>query len=116
MVNLLPCCPAHHTRVAVEMESLLSSAFRQDLKATRERVGALYEFFCRHAEFCNAHTVGFFTEDHWNNVIEPSWRDQLLAVDEENEHEWATKLKIPPGMRKDENRNVSLLQNICYKI
>ena len=79
------------------MESL-SSSTRQDFQATRERVRALYEFFCRHAKLCNAHTVGFFTEDHWNNVIEPNWRDHLLAVDEESEHEWVTKFRLPPGM------------------
>ena len=43
---------------------------------------SLYEFAKGYREITDAHTVDFFTEHHWENVIPEKWRDDLLSIDD----------------------------------
>lgn len=44
----------------------------------------LYSFIHKYRGLCEAHTVDFFTDDHWNGVIPESWRKDLLSIDTSN--------------------------------
>ena len=78
----------------------LEVTMKKDVKSTQEHVQALYDFLSRHSRLCNAHAVGYFTEDHWEHVIEEEWRSQLLAV--EDGSDWVTELRVPAGKRARE--------------
>ena len=79
--------------------AVIECSLVRDLEATRDHVRALHEFFCQHAKLCNAHAVGFFTEDHWRNIVKADWRSLLLEIEEETE--WVTELKVPHGEQRD---------------
>ena len=79
--------------------AVMECSLVRDLEATREHVRALHEFFCKHAKLCNAHAVGFFTEDHWRNIVNADWRGLLLEIEEETE--WVTELKVPHGKQRE---------------
>lgn len=61
-----------------------------------QHVEALYEFVSSQALLSNAHTVGFFTEDHWNNVIPDNWKSDLLVL-EHDSTSWATEPSVKNG-------------------
>ena len=46
---------------------------------------ALYEFLQENRQICDAHTVDFFTEDHWTGIVPDGWKETLLSPD--NNHE-----------------------------
>lgn len=46
-----------------------------------DRLLALHCFICKYRELCEAHTVDFFTDDHWGRVIPESWTQDLFSVD-----------------------------------
>lgn len=84
----------------------------RDLEATREHVRSLHEFFCQHAKLCNAHAVGFFTEDHWRDIVKADWRGLLQEIEEETE--WVTELKVPHGEQRDSFFSIEKYRSFCY--
>lgn len=53
------------------------------LEELKRWIHALYLFLHGHREITSAHSVDFFTCDHWDNHIKPVWRDELLSATEE---------------------------------
>ena len=47
------------------------------LQETKEWVESLYEFIVTHRALCEAHTVDFFTQSHWESVICEGWRVEV---------------------------------------
>ena len=45
------------------------------------KVIALYEFLQENRQICDAHTVDFFTEDHWTGIVPDGWKEALLSSD-----------------------------------
>ena len=43
----------------------------------------LYCFLHGYREISSAHSVDFFTFDHWDSHVKPGWREELLSVSEE---------------------------------
>lgn len=47
-----------------------------------QRVREIYAFIAEHRALCEVHSVGYFTDDHWNNVVPPEWKKDLLETED----------------------------------
>ena len=56
--------------------------WRKGLKESLQRVQEIYEFIAEHRAICEVHSVGYFTEDHWSNVVPRGWRKDLLDTED----------------------------------
>ncbi len=52
------------------------------VEESRDWIRALLGFIDSHKELCNAHTVDFFTKEHWKVVVRDEWKDGLLLVED----------------------------------
>ena len=50
------------------------------LEETKLWIHDLYLFLHSHQDIMSAHSVDFFTYDHWNTIIKSSWKEDLLAI------------------------------------
>ena len=48
--------------------------FRMEKMEVRERALKLYAFLDRHRSLFDAHSVDFFTADHWCTVVPAEWQ------------------------------------------
>ena len=53
------------------------------LEELKRWIHALYLFLHSYREITSAHSVDFFTCNHWDNHIKPGWREELLSISEE---------------------------------
>ena len=53
------------------------------LEELKRWIHALYSFLHSHRGITSAHSVDFFTCNHWDNHIKPEWREELLSATEE---------------------------------
>ena len=52
---------------------------------TLQQVKDLFAFVLRYKNLINARAVNFFTEDHWEKVINKKWQDNLLSMEVPND-------------------------------
>ena len=58
---------------------------RLPLREVERWIHALYMFLLGHRQITSAHSVDFFTCDHWENIIKSSWREELLSLSSEEQ-------------------------------
>ena len=47
------------------------------LQQTQEWLDSLYKFIDSHWKLCDAHTVDFFSNQHWEHIVKDEWKPQL---------------------------------------
>lgn len=52
---------------------------------TQQQVKDLFAFVLRYKNIINARAVNFFTDDHWEKVINKTWQDSLLSMEDPND-------------------------------
>ena len=62
-------------QIHIGMEEL-----RLSLEEIKVWIRDLYFFLNDHRDITSAHTVDFFTCNHWETIVKPSWREELLTV------------------------------------
>ena len=58
---------------------------RLPLEEVKQWIHDLYFFLHCYQDISSAHSVDFFTHDHWEIVIKSNWREELLATTREEQ-------------------------------
>ena len=43
----------------------------------------MYDFILQYKLICDAHTVDFFSENHWDHIIPEEWKVELVSINDD---------------------------------
>lgn len=71
--------------------------WRCGLNVTFQRALELYEFVTQYKNITDSHSVDYFTESHWENLIPDRWKMDLLSLSDSNQFLYPDSLPSGKG-------------------
>ena len=76
---------------------------------SKQRVQEIYDFVSKYKEICDAHTVDFLVENHWESLIPDEWKRNLLP--QPDNLQLQDEVKPPTFLHPEQMDHCEYMQN-----